>query len=185
MMPELNIAADKVCSLIETLRELAGMEIGDPGARSGLDQEDGDDSADTGFEVRADDPRLGDVEALIAGLNRDERVDLVALALVGRGEFTVDEWHDAKLSAKDSLEDLSTRYVLDFITNDMASAEFLEVGLEAFGVSFAEWDSESISTAGGLEVTGPEMEGDIGDAAERQGPGQVANRQPRRHVDGG
>src|SRR5262249_4800896 len=52
-----------------------------------------DDAMVDVLEDHKDDPILEELTAFIDGLSEDERVDLVALTWLGRGDFTVDDWN--------------------------------------------------------------------------------------------
>jgi hypothetical protein len=126
-VPELDISTEKVCSLIEILREYAGREL--PTATR--DVSEGDDGPLENMEDRIDDPSQGEARDFIAGLSLDERVALQALLWVGRGDYGIDEWPSALAEARrrDSTADL------DFaLAEELTPSEFSE-GLAAFGRS--------------------------------------------------
>jgi hypothetical protein len=85
-LPELDISTEKVCSLIETLREYEGREL--PTATR--DAGEGDDGPMESMEERPDDPSLDEARECIAGLSLDERLSLQALLWVGRGDYGID-----------------------------------------------------------------------------------------------
>ena len=125
-MPELNINPEKVCDLVEMGRELAGLTISTAGDGTNT----GDDSP---LETLAEpsegkDPRRREMVAYIGALDAEEQVNLLALILLGRGDFALDEWEDALLTARDSIEDKSA----DFLIGDPALPGYLLEGLEAF-----------------------------------------------------
>src|ERR1700742_1023819 len=82
-VPELGISSEKVCGLIETLREFAGRAL----PTMNTDATEGDDGPMELMEDRPDDPSLAQARAFIAGLTVDERVALQALLWVGRGDY--------------------------------------------------------------------------------------------------
>ena len=134
-LPELDISTEKVCSLIETLREYEGREL--PTATR--DVTEGDDGPMESMEERPDDPSLDEAREFIAGLSLDERVSLQALLWVGRGDYGIDEWPSALAEARrrDSTGDL------DFaLAEELTPSEFAE-GLAAFGRSCIDEPSES------------------------------------------
>jgi Protein of unknown function (DUF3775) len=175
-MPELAISADKICAAIETLREIGGMDDAQPGSTL----ESGDDSPVASLEERADDPRRDEIAEFARGLSGDERIDLIALVLLGREEYAIEEWEEARREARDRLAETGPRLVPELLIGDPAMPEFLEAGLQCFGRSCADWDAEIIAPApeglaGGLPQ--PEDPGwaagpsDIGDVAQAQSPG--------------
>jgi hypothetical protein len=128
-MPELNINPEKVCDLVEMGRELAGLTI----STAGDDTSSGDDSPLETLVERSEgrDPRRREMVAYIGALDAEEQVNLLALILLGRGDFSLDEWQDALLTARDSIEDKSA----DFLIGDPALPGYLLEGLEAFDES--------------------------------------------------
>jgi hypothetical protein len=134
-LPELDISTEKVCSLIETLREYEGREL--PTATR--DASEGDDGPMESMEERPDDPSLDEAREFIAGLSLDERVSLQALLWVGRGDYGINDWPSAVAEARrrDSTGDL------DFaLAEELTPSEFAE-GLAAFGRSCIDEPSES------------------------------------------
>ena len=134
-VPELGISTEKVCSLIEILREYAGREL--PTATR--DVSEGDDGPMESMEDRADDPSLDEAREFIAGLSLDERITLQALLWVGRGDYGLDEWPSALAEARrrDSTKDL------DFaLAEELTPSEFAE-GLAAFGRSCVDGPSDA------------------------------------------
>jgi hypothetical protein len=184
VMPEIRISTDKVCELAEALRELAGVEDRPPGGES----DEGDDSIVAFLEESDDDPRPQEISEMIRGLTEDERIDLVALVLVGREDFSLAEWGDAVASASDRIEEGGPDFAAAFISEDMASAEFLEAGLRLFGRDCADWDSETVgmpledraNRSAVEEGNASPDTGDIADTAQGQEPGVPPNLD--RHV---
>jgi hypothetical protein len=130
-MPELRIAVEKVCSLIEAAREIAGKVPPTTGDRTTT----GDDSPLVSIEDYpgeddwdGDDRRREMVE-LIAGLNVDEQVDLLALIMLGRGDYEFADW----AAAVDEAEGRIAARDPDYMIGDAALPEYLGDGLEAFG----------------------------------------------------
>src|SRR5205823_10720448 len=97
IMPELRISTAKVEEFILAAREVAGKVAPTTGDRTTT----GDDSKLVSIEdYPGDDARVEEMRDFIAGLNVDERVDLLALILVGRGDFDMVEWNDAVNEAR-------------------------------------------------------------------------------------
>lgn len=128
-MPELNINPEKVCDIVEMGRELAGLAV----STAGDDTTTGDDSPlETVVEPgEGKDPRRREMVAYIGALDAEEQVNLLALILLGRGDFSIDEWEDALVTARDSIEDKSA----DFLIGDPGLPGYLLEGLEAFDES--------------------------------------------------
>jgi hypothetical protein len=124
-MPELRISADKVCAFIEAAREVAGKVPPTTGDRTTT----GDDSKLVTIEdYPGEDDRRGQMVEFIAGLNVEEQVDLLALLMVGRGDYDVAEWDDALAAAAGEIADRHP----DYMIGDAALPEYLGDGLNAF-----------------------------------------------------
>ena len=131
-MPELRISTEKVCDFIEAAREVAGKVPSTAGDHTTT----GDDSRLVTIEEpegigEDEDARRLEIVEFIAGLNVEEQVDLLALILVGRGDFEADEWLDAVAEAEDRIAARDP----DFMIGDAALPEYLGDGLEAFGLT--------------------------------------------------
>ena len=70
-------------------------------------------------------------DGLLAGLDEDEIADLVALLWIGRGDFEVEEWDDARRTALEQ----ATTPTAEYLKGTDHLAEHLESGLEAMGIS--------------------------------------------------
>ena len=106
-MPELRISTDKIDEFLEAALEVAGKVP----PTTGDNTTTGDDSALVNIEESDDDPTRDEIESFLAGLNVEERVDLLALIYLGRGDFAIDEWDDAVIEAEDRIE--AARAALD------------------------------------------------------------------------
>jgi hypothetical protein len=126
-MPELRINPDKVCQIIEAGRELAGRVAPTTGDRT----TNGDDSPLHFIEQDVDDPTRQQIVEMIAGMNVEEQVDLLALIYLGRGDFGLDEWDDALEEARTRIDDADA----DFMIGDVALPGYLGEALDAFGKS--------------------------------------------------
>jgi hypothetical protein len=175
-MPELAISADKICALVDTLREIDGLVT----PETDEEIEPGDDSPLALVEDRPDDPRIKEIEELARGLSDDERLDLIALVLVGREDFSFEEWEDARTEARDRLDETGPRLVADLLLGDAAMPDFLETGLQCFGRSCEDWDAEVIAPLPAALAADPQDNsgdavptdvGDIADIAQGQEPG--------------
>lgn len=71
-----------------------------------------------------------ELRAFIAGLNEDEATALVALAWVGRGTFSADEFAEAQSTAREE----ATTPTADYLIGMPHLPENLEAGLEAMGI---------------------------------------------------
>ncbi|HLW28211.1 MAG TPA: DUF3775 domain-containing protein [Kiloniellales bacterium] len=137
----LHINPDKVCFIILRVRELQQEDlIEDPEDEEDVDAFDLDhqeafDELD-GHEALEANPLQEELEGFIEGLSEEEKVELVALTWVGRGDFTHQEWDEATEAAADRQNERTVDYLLG-IPN---LADYLAEALDAFGYSCADFD---------------------------------------------
>lgn len=125
-MPELVISPDTVFYILEKAREFdAKVEDTDPDSGSNPIDDGGVDS----LEDEAKDPVQDELVEAINDLNDDEQLDLIALIWLGRGDFTIDEWDEARLAARDIGRARLPRYLLGIPT----VSDCLEDALAQFG----------------------------------------------------
>lgn len=82
------------------------------------------------FQSREGQAAEAELRAFIAGLNEDEATALVALAWVGRGTFSADEFAEAQSTARAE----ATTPTADYLIGMPHLPENLEAGLEAMGI---------------------------------------------------
>jgi hypothetical protein len=127
-MPELRISTEKVCDFIEAAREVAGKVPSTAGDHTTT----GDDSKLVTIEdYPGEDDRRREMVEFIAGLNVDEQIDLLALIMLGRGDYDIAEWDVAVAEAQGRIAARDP----DFMIGDAALPQYLGDGLEAFGRS--------------------------------------------------
>jgi Protein of unknown function (DUF3775) len=73
---------------------------------------------------------------VIAGLNDDERADLIALVYIGRGDMEPEEWGAAVRLARER-EEASSASTADWLIGIPNLADLLDEGLNAMGRSCA------------------------------------------------
>lgn len=131
---ELGISPEKVGFIIVKAREYdAKVEPDDPDSGSNPT-----DDLDTDvLEDFRDDATLEELSAAIDDLNDDEVIDLIALAWVGRGDFTRNEWREARALANERHRPHSAAYLVGM----PALGDYLEEGLAALGYSPTDLDS--------------------------------------------
>ena len=124
----LEISPEKVAHVIVKSREFdAKVDIWDePSSAADLD-----DSGEAILEDRTSDATRSEVAEFIALLNEDEQAHLVALAWVGRGTYSADEFADAVLTARAE----RTNPTEDYLLGIPLLADYLEEGLEKMGYS--------------------------------------------------
>ena len=125
---EMNISTEKVCPIILKARAFdVKVEPVEPEPGSGpIDTEDRDV-----LDEYANDPTAAELRETIDDLNEDEIVDLIALAWVGRGDFSREEWGEARSLAMERHREHSADYLMGMPT----LGDLLEEGLAALGYS--------------------------------------------------
>lgn len=122
MLKELN--PEKVCFLIAKLHEF-GVETEMPVGNSS-------NASDDGFlAVYADSPDQSvrkEIEGFIGAMNEDEKRELIALSMIGSGEYQKEEWPGLLREASGHPEATTSAYLLG-IPN---AADQLEEGLSIF-----------------------------------------------------
>jgi hypothetical protein len=129
----MDIALENVCFIISKAREVMAdiHELSDePGQHSGDDLVK-EDLPEDDLPVKPEQPELEELKLFIEGLNEDEQIELVALAWVGRGTFTVDDWDEAVDTAREEHNRNTARYLLGL----PLLADYLEDGLSEFDLS--------------------------------------------------
>ncbi len=118
-MPDIN--TEKVCFVIVKAREL---ESEDEGIEA-----DASDAADDKFVsvlTEAAYPTIHrELREYIDAMDEDEQCELVALAWVGRGDFSAEEWDEAVAQARQRRQGPTSKYLLGI----PLLASFLEGGL--------------------------------------------------------
>jgi hypothetical protein len=131
-MPELSISAEKVGFLIEKMREFDVKEgASDPDSGSN----GADDNMVDVLEDDGGDPVVREITGFINAMSEDERIDLVALMRLGRGDGTIEEWDDLRRDAAEGNNRPTVRYLL----GEPLVSDYLAEGLEEFGLN---WNDE-------------------------------------------
>lgn len=129
----LAISPEKVCFLIIKAREFdAKDEVTEPDPGSNP-SDDGDLSV---LEDHADDPVVEEMTSLIDALSEDEQVDLVGLAWLGRGDYTVTDWPSVRGEAAGAHNNQTAAYLLGM----PLLGDYLEEGLSLLGYSCEEYE---------------------------------------------
>ena len=83
-------------------------------------------------------PTRKELVAALRSLNEDEKIELLALVWVGRGDFSAEEWDDALATASDRHNGREAKYLLGI----PLLGDYIEEGLETLGVEFEAYDNE-------------------------------------------
>lgn len=127
-MPELQISAEKVAWLILKLEAYEGKVA--PYDNDAENDDAGEDQIADALENRNDDPVVNEIVDFVGSLDEDEETDLVALLWLGRGTYTIDEWEEARRTARQEHTTRTARYIL----GSPLAADELSEGLVAFGI---------------------------------------------------
>lgn len=134
MLVELN--PEKVCFLIVKLREF-GVQA-EPNLGGGSDASD--DKFVAVFNEEADPSVTKEAEGLIAAMNADEQHELIALSMIGRGDYTKEEWKDAIEAASSHPEPTTAA----FLMSNPTVSDDLEEGLSLFGFSCMDYETDRL-----------------------------------------
>jgi len=124
-MPDIN--TEKVCYVIVRARELESED-------EGVEADASNPTDDKFVSVLTEDAFSTirqEVAAYIEAMDEDEQCELVALAWVGRGDFSAEEWTAAVAQARERRKGPTSTYLLGI----PLLASFLESGLSEFDES--------------------------------------------------
>jgi hypothetical protein len=125
-MPELTLGPDAVFPILIKAREYdAKVEQTDPDAGSNASDDNNVDVLESG----PGDATRAELVQAIRDLNDDEQLDLIALIWVGRGDFSIEEWAEAREGARDIGRARTPRYVAEI----PLVSDYLEDALSQFG----------------------------------------------------
>jgi len=133
----LTISPEKVCFIIIKAKEFDAkdeMTEPDPGSNPS------DDKDVEVLEEHEDDPVVEEVTSLINSLSEDEQIDLVALAWLGRDDYSADDWPDVREEAARAHNKRTAEYLLGM----PLVGDFLEEGLSMLGYSCEEFEIERL-----------------------------------------
>lgn len=128
----LQIAVEKVCDVI--INSLALNSTLDEGGDDFTELPDIDD--DLEFAPPKEDG-FTELRRVIDKFNVEERQHLVALAWVGRGTFTADEWDDALEEASN----FDASHISEYLVNMAQLGDYLEEGLSELGFSSEDFET--------------------------------------------
>lgn len=133
--PGLMLPFDRACWFIVKAREFDAKDVStssDPGSNAV------DDDMRGVLEDRPDDPVEEELRAFIGSLSEDERIELVALAWLGRDGVSLQDWESLKAEA--SRSQANANYTADYLLGEPLISNYVEEGLSMFGLSCADAD---------------------------------------------
>lgn len=128
---EFSLSTEQACFIVVKAREFEVKEwpsMPDSGSNAI------DDMMAEVLETRRNDPVYAELRDFINGLDEDQQIDLVALAWVGRGDFAIDEWAEARAEDAAAHNSRTAQYLLGM----PLLSEFLEDALSEAGRSCAD-----------------------------------------------
>ncbi|GGJ39039.1 DUF3775 domain-containing protein [Neoroseomonas lacus] len=126
---DLGISLESVAAIADAARAVQESEESGALARDDEDEEGLDADDDENMDEDA-------LRAFIAELNEDEQASLIALAWVGRGDYTGDEFEEARTLAKER----NIRDPAEYLLGIESLGDILEEGLDELGLSLEDTD---------------------------------------------
>ncbi|HEY5206242.1 MAG TPA: DUF3775 domain-containing protein [Roseiarcus sp.] len=131
-MPTLTISADSAFAILIKAREFdSKVAETDPGSGSNPS----DDNSVDALEFGPSDNTRHELVSAIHDLNDDEQRDLIALILLGRGDFGLGEWTEARQAAAEIGRERTPRYVSEI----PLVSDYLQDGLSQFDQSIEDY----------------------------------------------
>jgi hypothetical protein len=135
--PDLSISTETVCAIISMARQFdAKDEVTEPDP----DSNPSDDGGVAILEDHRDDPVELELKTFIHDLNVDERVDLVALVWLGRGDADIDGWAELRVEAARNQARSTAKYLLGI----PLLSDYLAEALSLFGRSCDDVDADRL-----------------------------------------
>jgi len=132
--PELAISPEKVAFIAVKAREFDAKDIVTiPDEASNA----ADDDMISVLEDHRNDPVGQELRGFIGALSEDEKVDLVTLVWLGRGDGTVEDWDDLRAEAARAHNSRTARYLLGM----PLLSDHLEEALSQLGRSTDEFEN--------------------------------------------
>lgn len=129
----LETPLERLAFIVAKAREFAA-ETAPLGTENGSNPSDDRDVAI--LEDTADNPTEEELADAIDILNEDQKAELLALMLVGRGDFEAADWRSAQAQARDALGPATTT---ELVATPLL-ADYLEEGLAARGYSIEDFE---------------------------------------------
>ena len=124
----LQTPLEQLAYIVEKAREFSA-EIEPVIADDGSNPTDDRDVAI--LEDTAENPTQQELAAALDSLNEDQRIEILVLMWIGRGDFAADEWREALAQARETHNERETQYLM----GTPLLADYLEAGLDALGYS--------------------------------------------------
>ncbi len=135
--PELSISPETIFFIIVKAREF---DAKDPVSEPDPGSNASDDHMISVLEDHGDDASQEELTSLIDSLSVDEQVDLVTLAWLGRGEYSLGDWSEVRAEAAAAHNDRTAAYLLGM----PLLPDYLEEGVAMLGVSLEDYEMEHL-----------------------------------------
>jgi hypothetical protein len=143
--PELTLDPDTAFYILLKAREFDAKE-------EEVDPDEGSNPSDDKdvdiLEFHEDDAVEEELSSAIDALNEDQKLDLIALAWIGRGDFGLDEWAEARESAREVDPSQTVQYVLGMPT----LSDYLQDALSQLGYSLDDFLDSHLTSAVAPEI---------------------------------
>ncbi len=126
---DLGISLESVAAIVDAARAVQDTEESGADAREDEDEEGLDAEDDENMDEDA-------LRAFIAELNEDEQASLIALAWIGRGDYSGDEFEEARTLAKER----NIRDAAEYLLGIELLGDIIEEGLDELGLSLEDTD---------------------------------------------
>ena len=133
----LTISPEKVCFVIIKAREF---DVKDEATEPDPGSNPSDDREAAVLEDHEDDPVVEELTSLINSLSEDEQIDLVALAWLGREDYSASDW----ATVRDEAARAHNERTADYLLGTPLVSDFLEEGLSMLGYSCEEFEIERL-----------------------------------------
>ena len=134
----LEIEPETVYFLILKAREFDEKDIA--GASRDPDADADDSQSDRMSGLFDNDPVAQEIKDAVDGMNVDHQAELVALAWLGRGDYTAEDWIDAVTTARERRSGPTSEYLL----GTPLLGDYLEEGLVALGYDLEDLEPSSV-----------------------------------------
>ncbi len=131
-MPVLTISPD---TAFEILLKARLFDVKVPQSDPDSSSNPSDDMSVDQLEFGPADDTLHELISAISDLNDDEQRDLIALILLGRGDFTLAEWP----AARQAWGEIGRMHTQRFVTDIPLVSDYLEEGLSQFNQSLSDY----------------------------------------------
>jgi superfamily I DNA/RNA helicase len=133
----LKTPLEQLAYIVEKAREFDA-ETAPVDSDSGSNPSDDNDVAI--LEATGDNPTSQELVAALNSLDDDQRIEILALMWVGRGDFDREEWRDALAQARE----VHNKHETSYLIGTPLLADYLEIGLDLLGYSLEDYEKDRL-----------------------------------------